>query len=225
MHQRKKGRESQKRKRRREKGWKRVEIQPLQINAEEILKREEEDILKFLFENKEKKINFPKLDKFTKKFNIFLNEGLKRLLKEKLIVLQNGYYSLTPAGEDIGGKVLKKHMEIEYFIKSQTNKCDAHQMAHILEHSLTENAIQGMFTVSSLKEQGIPLSQFKLPSGTIVDISWNSCNLMTKLISIGIFPGQRIQILSKSVNNYLLEVKRSKIAIDRILAKVIKLIP
>lgn len=116
-------------------------------------------------------------------------------------------------------------MEIESFIKNQTNSCDANQMAHILEHSLTEDVIKNMFAVSSLKKQGIPLSQFILPSGTIVDISWNSCNLMTNLISIGIFPGQRIQILSKLVNNYLLEVKRSKIAIDRILAKAIKLIP
>lgn len=210
---------------RRNKGWNRVEIQPLKMNAEEVLKRGEEDILKFMFENKEKKIDLPILERITKNFNIILDEVLKRLQKEKLVILQGNIYSLTPPGVEIGGEILKKHMEIEYFIKTQTNKCDAHQMAHILEHSLTENAIQGMFAVSSLKKQGIPLSQFILPSGTIVDISWNSCNLMTKLISIGIFPGQRIHILSKSVNNFLLEVKKSKIAIDRILARGIKLIP
>jgi len=224
MHKGRKRRRHQKRGRR-NKGWNRVELQPLKISAEEILKRGEEDILKFMFENKEKKIDLPILKRIAKNFNIILDEVLIRLQKEKLIILQGNIYSLTPTGVEIGGEILKKHMEIEYFIKSQTNKCDAHQMAHILEHSLTENAIQGMFAVSQLKGQGIPLSQFILPSGTIVDISWNSCNLMTKLISIGIFPGQRIHILSRSANNYLLIVKRSKIAIDRILARGIKLIP
>ena len=224
MQKRKKRRIHQKRGRK-GRHWNRAEIQPMIVSYEEISKKEEEDLLKFIFENKEKNVKILQLKKFANNFNLVLDDVLERLQKEKYIILKDSACSLTPMGEEIAGEIFKRHLEIEYFIESKTNSCDAHQMAHILEHSLTEDAIQGMFAVSSKKDHGKPLPQFNLPSGTIVDISWNSCNLIAKLISMGIFPGQKIHILNKSSANYLIEVKKSKLGIDRILAKGIKLIP
>lgn len=198
-----------------------LEIEDLENKAKNL----EEDILKLIFESKEKKIDVLEIERFSKKSNGNLEKVLKDLKKKKLIKLVNSMCFLTPMGSEIAGEILKKHKEIEEFIKNKTNSCDAHEMAHVLEHSLSEESIKTMYLMSSFKGKGTPLCDFSLPSGTIVDISWNSCNLMTKLISIGIFPGQRIHILNASGNNYLLNVKNSKIAIGRKLASGIMLIP
>ncbi|MHA1327683.1 MAG: FeoA family protein [Promethearchaeota archaeon] len=75
------------------------------------------------------------------------------------------------------------------------------------------------------KKIGVSMDKFRFPSGMIVDLNLNECSILKKIISMGIFPGQRIQILNKSNTNYLIEVKNTRIAINRELAQRIFLIP
>ena len=124
-----------------------------------------------------------------------------------------------------GKEIHKRHNKIENFIKGKGMLCDAHEMAHILEHELTKETIQKIIKASELKEKGRPLINFLLPFGTIVDLNLPNCKFWTKLISIGMFPGQKIHIIERNSTNFLIEVKNSRVAIDKILANCILLIP
>lgn len=200
--------------------------QMLKFNdIEKRFKKQDEDVLKYIYEQKESKITFSELNIFLREVNGRPDKILKRLLIEGLLVSENSMYILTSRGIEIAKLILKKHEEIENYIKSKTNSCNAHEMAHILEHELSEEAIRGIIKASALKGRGKCLNKYRLPYGTIVDVNLEQCNVWTKLISLGIFPGQRIQILSRTATNYLIMVKSSKLAIDRILAEGIYLVP
>jgi len=121
--------------------------------------------------------------------------------------------------------IFKLHNAIEKYISETSMKCDAHQMAHILEHKLTEQDIHLIKKTSELKGKGKSLNNFELPSGKIIKINLQNCKIWTKLISMGIFPGQRIHILNRTGHNFLLGIKGARIAIDKELAKGIYLIP
>ncbi len=194
-------------------------------DIEKRFKKQDEDVLKYIYEQKESKITFSELNIFLRKVNGRPDKILKRLLIEGLLVSEDGTYILTSRGIEIAKLILKKHEEIENYIKSKTNSCNAHEMAHILEHELSEEAIRGIIKASALKGRGKCLNEFRLPHGVIVDVNLEQCNVWTKLISLGIFPGQRIQILSRTATNYIIMVKSSKLAIDRILAEGIYLVP
>lgn len=124
-----------------------------------------------------------------------------------------------------GKEIHKRHNKIENFIKGKGMLCDAHEMAHILEHELTTETIQKIIKASELKEKGRPLINFLLPFGTIIGLNLPNCKVWTKLISIGMFPGQKIHIIERNSTNFLIEVKNSRVAIDKILANGILLIP
>lgn len=194
-------------------------------NFEKKFKRQDEDILKFIYEGDGNAISSSKLMDFLRKVNGNPKKILKRLLNTELILSKNHSYFLTYVGKEIAKEIFKKHIEIEEFIKGRTKSCNAHEMAHILEHNLTKEAIRRIIKISKLKDKGICLNNFKFQSGMIVDVTLEDCAIWTKLISLGIFPGQRIRVLSRGPTNYLIEVKHSKLAIDRILAEGILLIP
>ena len=189
------------------------------------LKRLEEDILKYIYEHNDKNVEEEKLKKIFQGINSDIDQIVNKLISEEFIIKNDNYYSLTRAGEEIAELIFRIHNEIEEYIKEKALSCNAHQMAHILEHKLTEEQIEKMIKISKFQERGVSLTDFTLPSGTIVDVALNNCSIWTKLVSVGIFPGQKICILNRTTSNYLIEVKKSKFAIDRNLADGIFLIP
>ena len=46
-----------------------------------------------------------------------------------------------------------RHIKIEEYIKSRSTSCDAHEMAHILEHELKEEEIQIIIRTLELKDK------------------------------------------------------------------------
>jgi Mn-dependent DtxR family transcriptional regulator/Fe2+ transport system protein FeoA len=191
----------------------------------EKFKRQEEDILKYIFEADKQSVEISKLKKVFKYINGDIDQIIQNLINAKYIILNENSLTLTLEGEEIAGLIFRIHNEIEDYIKGRDFSCNAHQMAHILEHKLTEEEIDKMIKASELKEKGIPLSNFSLPSGTIVEVALRNCAIWTKLVSIGVFPGQKIHILSRTSSNYLIEIKNSKFALDSQLANGIFLIP
>jgi Mn-dependent DtxR family transcriptional regulator len=185
----------------------------------------EEDILKYIFEADQKKVDISRLTQVFRYVNGDIERIIQNLISEKYVILNENFLLLTPAGEEIAELIFRIHNEIEDYIKGRNLICNAHQMAHILEHRLTEDEIEKMIKASELKEKGIPLANFSLPSGTIVEVALKNCSIWTKLVSIGVFPGQKIHILSGTSSNYLIEIKNSKFAIDSKLAENIFLIP
>jgi Mn-dependent DtxR family transcriptional regulator/Fe2+ transport system protein FeoA len=185
----------------------------------------EEDLLKIIYEGKDHKVSKKFLTEFFNKRNIPSHRIIKHFHRNAFLHFYNNSVSLTPNGILIAKEIFKRHNKIENFIKGKGMACDAHEMAHILEHELTTETIQKIIKASELKEKGRPLINFSLPFGTIVGLDLPDCKVWTKLISIGIFPGQKIHIIEKNSTNFLLEVKNSRIAIDKILANGILVIP
>ena len=191
----------------------------------ENFKELEEDLLKFIYERKDHKVSNKYLTEFFNKRHTPSHRIIKHLHRNDLLCFYNNSVSLTPNGILIAKEILKKHNKIENFIKGKGMACNPHEMAHILEHELTTESIQKIIKASELREKGRPLINYLLPFGTIVGLDLPDCNVWTKLISIGIFPGQEIHIIERNSTNFLIEVKSSRIAIDKILANGILLIP
>jgi len=191
----------------------------------ENFKRQEEDLLKYIYEQDQKKVNIIEIKQVFKNSNGNIDKIINTLITEHYIIEKENCLSLTPTGEEIAEIIFRIHNEIEDYIKGKNLSCNAHQMAHILEHKLTEEQIDGMIKASENKERGISLPIYAYPSGRIVEVILKNCDIWTKLVSIGIFPGQRIHILSRTASNYLIEIKNSKFAIDRKTAEGIFLIP
>ncbi len=189
------------------------------------LKRQQEDILKFIYEKNPNSVNLYEIKEEFPYDNKEIESILNHLINENYITNQNHNFSLTTTGEEIANIVFRIHNEIEDYIRGRNVKCNAHKMAHILEHRLSEKQIEMMNKASEYKEKGVMLPNFTLPSGTIVDVDLNKCRIWTKLVSIGLFPGQKIHILNRTGSNYLIEIKKSKFAIDRMLAESIFLVP
>lgn len=191
----------------------------------ENFKRQEEDLLKYIYEQDQKKVNIIKIKQVFKNNNGGIDKIIENLISENYIIEKENDLSLTPTGEEIAEIILRIHNEIEDYIKGKNLSCNAHQMAHILEHKLTEEQIEGMIKASENRDRGISLPDYTLPSGRIVEVILKNCDIWTKLVSIGVFPGQRIHILSRTASNYLIEIKNSKFAVDRKTAEGIFLIP
>ncbi len=191
----------------------------------ENFKELEEDLLKVIYEGKDHKVSNKFLTEFFTRRNVPSHRIIKHLLRNAFLHFYNNSVSLTPNGIIVAKEIHKRHNKIENFIKGKGMLCDAHEMAHILEHELTTETIQKIIKASELKEKGRPLINFLLPFGTIVGLNLPNCKIWTKLISIGIFPGQKIHIIERNSTNFLIEVKNSRVAIDKILANGILLIP
>jgi len=191
----------------------------------ENFKELEEDLLKVIYERKDHKVSNKFLTEFFNKRNVPSHRITKHLHRNAFLHFYNNSVSLTPNGILIAKEIHKRHNKIENFIKGKGMICDAHEMAHILEHELTTETIQKIKKASELKGKGRPLINFSLPFGTIVGLDLPNCRVWTKLISIGIFPGQKIHIIERNSTNFLIEVKNSRVAIDKILANGILLIP
>jgi Mn-dependent DtxR family transcriptional regulator len=188
-------------------------------------KRREEDLLKYILKQDRNQISISKIKEEFDHDNRELESVMKRLQGKGCLIKEKGSVSLTVEGKEIAELVFRIHDEIEDYIKGRTLSCNAHQMAHILEHELTEEQIEKMKKASEFKDKGVSLPNFNLSSGKIVEVNLSECKVWTKMISIGIFPGQQMRILSRTPSNYLIEIKGSKFAIDSGLARGIYLIP
>ena len=88
-----------------------------------------------------------------------------------------------------------------------------------------EQQLEIMIEATENEDRGVSMPNFKFPSRMIVKVDLENCEIWTQLVSIGIFQGQRINIINKNSHNYLIEVKNNKFVIVRNLAETIFLIP
>jgi len=118
---------------------------------------------------------------------------------------------------------LKKHLALEEYFKKIRGRKKAHQIAHILEHYISGEVIKNIREISTLKEDGISLTKFKRENGLIADIVL-SIGLFERVISMGIFPGEEIEIVKKIPNGVVVKVRDKKIVLDKNIAREIKVL-
>jgi len=123
---------------------------------------------------------------------------------------------LASEAEDIA----KRHLSIENYFRRTKNINEAHKAADALEHYISEEVANNIRKLSTLKESGIPLIKFGIDKeGLIADIMLKDGKLLERIISMGIFPGERIKVINETSNTVIVKVKGKKIALGREIAK------
>jgi Mn-dependent DtxR family transcriptional regulator len=194
------------------------------LKESDILKIVKEDILRTLGERK-KKVSFKSLKGEIKVFHSFISTAIKDLEEENLIRVEENFVRLTEIGRDEAKDILRKHFVLENYFKKTSSEKVAHRKAHILEHYISEEVIKNIKKLYTLKERGIPLTKFKLHKESLIaDITIPSNELFERIVSMGIFPGEEIRITNKIANGVVVKIKNKKFALDKNIAKEIKVL-
>ena len=192
--------------------------------ASEVLGIVEEDILRITGE-KDKKISLKSLKLKTKVSDFFFLKAVRELGKEDLIHLKSNFLELTKSGQERAKDIITKHLLVENYFKKTRNKREAHQAAHILEHYISKEAIRNIKKLSTFRKEGIPLVEFELGQETMIsDIAFPEFGLFERIISMGIFPGQKIKITTKIPSAFVVKVNNKKFALDKNIAMGIKVL-
>jgi Mn-dependent DtxR family transcriptional regulator len=192
------------------------------IKESDILKIVKEDILRILGEEKTR-ISLESIRSEVNVSDIFISEAVKELEKENLIRFNNSFISLTKEGEENAKNIVKKHLVIENYFKETKNERDAHKAAHILEHYVSKEVIDNIKKLSTFKHKSIPLTEFEIDKeGMITDIVFSDYGVFERIVSMGIFPGEKIKITNRISNNIIVNVENKKIALNRDMARGIK---
>jgi len=193
-----------------------------ELNILEIVK---EDILRILGEKEDKKILLKSIKSEIKVSNTFIFRAIGELKRETLIQFKESFILLTKKGQDKAKNIIEKHLLIEDYFKKTRSKEEAHKIAHILEHYISEEVINNIKKLSTLKGKGIPLTKFRLNKATLItDVVFKNSELFERIVSMGMPPGERIIVRSEIPNAIIVETKNKKFALGKNLAKRIRVL-
>ena len=189
-----------------------------------VLKIIKGDILRILGERKGK-VLLDIIKEEIKASYSYISEAIEELEKEDLIQSQQGFLQLTEKGKEKAEEILRKHLVVENYFKRTKNEEEAHEVAHVLEHYISEEVIKNIKELSTFKGKGILLTA----SGVyrellIVDITIPDKKLFERMASMGIFLGEKIKIINKIPNGIIVEIKNKKFALDKDIAKEIEVL-
>ena len=195
----------------------------------DILRIVKEDILEVVGrENKRIQLELMKLEVTVSYY--YVSEAVKELKKEGLIKVsldkktKKEFIQLTEKGKIKAEAIIKKHSVLEkYFREKRKSKSEAIEATNILEHYISTEVIRIIEKLSTLKKEGNPLTELRRKEGLITDINLG-VGLFERIISMGIYPGERIKVASKIPNGIIVEIKNKKFALDNKIARQIKVL-
>ena len=158
-----------------------------------ILKIVKEDIIRIL---SEKKVSLDSIRAEIKVLYSFISEAIEELKKEELIHPQRGFFELTEKGREKAKDILRKHLVCENYFKKNGNEEEAHEIAHILEHYVSQEVLNNIKELSTFADKGDSLTKLKpQKEGLITDIMISDEKLFERIVSMGIFPGEKIVLI------------------------------
>ena len=189
-----------------------------------ILRIVEEDILRILGEANGK-ISVDLIKSGIGVSNQFISRAVKELENESLIITRKNFILLTEKGRAKAGDIVKKHLILENYFKKTRGEKEAHEMAHTLEHYVSKEVIGNIKKLSTLKKRGVPLTGIRLnEEGIITDLTFSDPGLFERVVSLGIFPGERIKVNNKISTSIIVNTGNKKIALDGDIAKGIEVL-
>jgi Mn-dependent DtxR family transcriptional regulator len=194
------------------------------VKESDVLKIVEEDILRILGERKEK-VSLNSMKAKIKVSHSFTSKAIKILEEGGLISIKKGFINLSKNGLDEAKDIVRNHLALEDYFKEMRGERQAHQAAHLLEHYVSEEVINNIKKIITLKKEGVPLTKFGLnKEGLITDIVSSDYKLFERMISIGILPGEVIEVTHKIPSGLIIKIKNKKIVLDKTIAKEIKVL-
>lgn len=133
------------------------------------------------------------------------------------------YIQLTEKGRAKADAIVKKHSILEKYFKERREGEEAVKITNILEHYIPTEAAYTIRKLSALKKKGVPLTEFKNRECLIADINLDG-RLFERLISMGLYPGEKLRIVKRLPNTIIVEVKGKKLALDKNIAERIEVV-
>ena len=84
-------------------------------------------------------------------------------------------------------------------------------------------SIPALLTRRCFKGRGLPLTEYKRKRGLLTDIDLDP-QLFERIISMGIFPGEKIEIVGELPNGVIINIKNKKIFLAKEIAETIKVL-
>jgi len=190
----------------------------------DILKIVKEDILRILGKGKEK-VTLKSMKAKIKVSPPFMSKAIKILEEEGLISVEKESVRLTKDGLAEAKDIVKKYLVLQNYFKETRSEREAHRAAHLLEHHVSEEVINNIKKMSTFKKAGVPLTKFGFnKEGLITDIMASDYKLFERMVSMGILPGEVIEVINKIPSGVIVKIDNRKIVLDKTIAKVIKVL-
>ena len=152
-----------------------------------------------------------------------ISEALEELGRDNFITIQKNFVALTEPGKEKAKTILKKHLVLEDYFEKTRSKIEAHTAAHIIEHYISGEVLNNLKKLLTLKKEGVPLTRFELnKEGLIAEITFSDYKLFERSVSMGLFPGEKIMVISEIPNGIVLEVRDKKFVLHKNIAERIK---
>jgi Mn-dependent DtxR family transcriptional regulator len=191
------------------------------MNDEDFLKEIMEDMLRIAAEKKDViPISILKT-KISVDDGIFAR-GVEELENKGLSYVENNELVLTGKGREKAAKILARYEIIEKYFHEILEEPVSHNVAHALEHFVAEKTIKRMKDFLAMKERGKPTTDFPLGRDIlIVGIQSTDKNILEKIISLGLAPGNKIRVEEKIPNAVIFNVGGRKVALANEIAESI----
>ena len=188
----------------------------------DILRIIKEDILETLGREKNK-VLLKSMNLEVKASSFFVAEAIRELEEENLIRIKKNLICLTKEGTKKAKNIIKKHLVLKRYFKKTRSEKEAIKRTNILEHYISMRVIDNIKELSTLKKEGVPLTEFKQKEGLITDII-SGVGLFERIISMGMYPGEKIKITNKLPNAIIVEIENKKFALAKKIAREIKVL-
>ncbi|MEA2015797.1 MAG: iron dependent repressor, metal binding and dimerization domain protein [Actinomycetota bacterium] len=187
-----------------------------------ILKIVKEDILRILAENNDK-VPIKLLNSDIKVSDYFIDKAVRKMARNKLISSEGQFLRLTGEGKIEAEDILKKHLVIEKYFEDLKSKKEAHNISNLIEHYISEEVMENLKKLSTFKEKGISLVKFDKGECLITDIVSGN-DFFERLISMGVFPGEKIKIIKDLPNGIIFKIRNKKVFISDEIAESIRVL-
>jgi DNA-binding PadR family transcriptional regulator/Fe2+ transport system protein FeoA len=184
-----------------------------------------DDILRVSAEENSSKVPLKLINSKIKASGDFIAAAGRQLEKEGLIRLEDGYVILVKKGQKKVGKILKKHSILEDYFKEKRDEIDAHKEADFLEHYISEEALNNVKKLSTFEGCSKELGEFGIGRDClIVDVEFSVGGLFERMVSMGIYPGEKVRIMYSTPDGFVIDINNKKIAIGKDIARGIKVV-
>jgi len=188
----------------------------------DILKIVTEDILRMLAE-RGNKVPLESIKDEVKASDSIIYKAINKLKEKNLILDDDNYYWLTLIGKNEAEDILEKHLLLEKYFEDIKSRKEAHDISHLFEHYISKEVLDNLKKLSTFKGEGLSLAEFKKEEGLITDIVLNT-QLFERIVCMGIFPGEKIEVIAKLPNGVVLRIGNKKIFLAWEMAKNIKVL-
>ena len=184
------------------------------MNTHDILTVVKEDILRILGEEKDNGISLACLKSEIKVSNLFMLRAVEELERDGLIQSKGNFILLTERGWGDAEEIVRKHIFIENYFKETRSGEEAHEAAHILEHYVSQEVIDNLKELSTFRKGGIPITKFEPDEGGVItNITFSDSALFERIVSMGIFPGEKIRIMDIIPGSVIVGIGGKKFAL------------